>query len=106
VSIIPPSQLLSAIDHLRGEDGKQSEAAGQDRARNIMNIPELCIYTENGECVMSEFMEEFSDRFKKIDDYRVANVPNKNDGSCFVYNPQMIVRVAPLTSKQRIEVMI
>ena len=50
---------------------------------------------------MNEYMEDFSAQFTEAH-YSVANIPGKNDGTCFVYNPKSIIQVVPITLSQRI----
>jgi len=68
-------------------------------------VPELCIYRDKDECIMNEYMEDFSTQFTEVH-YRVANIYGKSDGTCFVYNPESIIHVAPITLPERIEYLI
>jgi hypothetical protein len=54
---------------------------------------------------MNEYMEDFSTQFTEVH-YRVANIYGKSDGTCFVYNPESIIHVAPITLPERIEYLI
>ena len=54
---------------------------------------------------MNEYMEDFSPHFTEVH-YRVANIHGKTDGTCFVYNPESIIQVAPITLAERIEYLI
>lgn len=54
---------------------------------------------------MNEYMEDFSTLYNEVH-YRVATIHDKYDGTCFVYNPEVIVQVAPITLSERIEYLV
>ncbi len=49
--------------------------------------------------------EQFAGTYSE-QDYKIATLTNKFDGACFVYNPKTIVKVAPITTENRIEYLI
>jgi hypothetical protein len=68
-------------------------------------LPKLCIYRDKDECLMDEYIEDFSTVFNEVH-YRMATIYDKNDGPCFVYNPETIVQVAKVSDSERIEFLV
>lgn len=53
---------------------------------------------------MKEQLTNFNPIFQEVH-YKLAN-SGKFDGNCFVYNPEMVLKIEPITLKDRIDYLI
>lgn len=54
---------------------------------------------------MDEPIDGFGSIYNEVH-YKIATIPEKYDGTCFIYNPEMIIKVAPITLTERLEFLI
>jgi hypothetical protein len=66
--------------------------------------PELCIYRGQNECLMRDKLSSFGELFPEVQ-YKLVS-SGKPDGNCFIHNPEMLMRVQPISLQDRIEYLV
>ncbi len=64
-------------------------------------MPELCIYRNKDECLTKMKMDDFNTIFTEAN-YKIATIYDRFDGTCYVFNPESIVKVSPISTVDRL----
>ena len=54
---------------------------------------------------MKDRLTNFDPRFQEVH-YNLTTPPDKKDGNCYIYNPEIILSVQPITLNDRIEYLV
>ncbi len=63
-------------------------------------LPELCVYKSKDEVLMKDTLNSFDTKYQEIH-YQVSS-SNKFDGNMFIYNPEIVLKVSPITVVDRL----
>lgn len=66
--------------------------------------PEICIYRGQNECLMRDTLSSFGELFPEVQ-YKLVS-SGKPDGNCFIHNPEMLMRVQPISLEDRIDFLV